>query len=40
MSFNLMPAIARFYSMIVKMHRIEDEHNPPHIHVKYNEFEE
>lgn len=34
-----MPIIARFYSILVKMYYIEDEHNPPHIHAKYNEFE-
>ena len=34
-----MPVIARFYSIVVKMYYIEDEHNPPHIHAKYNEFE-
>lgn len=30
-----MPVIARFYNIIVKLY----EHNPPHIHAKYNEFE-
>lgn len=34
-----MPIIARFFSILVKMYYIEDEHNPPHIHAKYNEFE-
>lgn len=34
-----MPIIARFYSILVKMYYIEDEHNPPHIHAKYNEYE-
>ncbi len=34
-----MPIIARFYSIIVRMHYIEDEHNPPHIHARYNEYE-
>lgn len=34
-----MPVIARFYNIIVKMYYIEDEHNPPHIHAKYNEYE-
>ena len=34
-----MPIIARFYNIIVKMYYIEDEHNPPHIHAKYNEHE-
>ena len=34
-----MPIIARFYSIIIKMYYVEDEHNPPHIHAKYNEYE-
>ena len=34
-----MPIIARFYNIIVKLYYIEDEHNPPHIHAKYNEYE-
>ena len=34
-----MPIIARFYNIVVKMYNIEEEHNPPHIHAKYNEHE-
>lgn len=34
-----MPVIARFYNIIIKLYYIEDEHNPPHIHAKYNEYE-
>lgn len=34
-----MPIIGRFYNIIVKMYYFEDEHNPPHIHAKYNEHE-
>ena len=34
-----MPIIARFYNIVVKMYYIEEEHNPPHIHAKYNEHE-
>ena len=34
-----MPVIARFYNIIIKMYYIEDEHEPPHIHAKYNEYE-
>lgn len=34
-----MPIIARFYSIIIKMYYGEEEHNPPHIHAKYNEYE-
>ena len=33
-----MPIIGRFYNIIIKMHYIEDEHTPPHIHAQYNEF--
>jgi hypothetical protein len=36
---EIMPIIARFYSIIIKMYYAEDEHNPPHIHAKYNEYE-
>ena len=34
-----MPIIARFYSIIIKMYYMEEEHNPPHIHARYNEYE-
>lgn len=34
-----MPVIARFCNIIIKLYYIEDEHNPPHIHIKYNEYE-
>ena len=34
-----MPVIARFYNIIIKLYYIEDEHNPPHIHARYNEYE-
>ena len=34
-----MPIIARFYSIIIKMYYIDEEHWPPHIHAKYNEYE-
>jgi hypothetical protein len=33
-----MPTISRFYGMIVKMYFQQAEHNPPHIHVIYNEY--
>lgn len=36
---NFMPVIARFYNIIVKLYYIEEEHNPPHIHARYNEYE-
>lgn len=34
-----MPVIARLYSIIIKMHYIEDEHCPPHVHAQCNEHE-
>ena len=33
-----MPVIARFFGMIIKMFFIDAEHNPPHIHVVYGEY--
>ena len=33
-----MPEICRFYGLIVKMYFRSGEHNPPHIHVLYNEY--
>lgn len=33
-----MPVIARFYGMIVKMYLLGKEHNPPHIHVIYGDY--
>lgn len=33
-----MPTISRFYGITVRMHQIGKEHNPPHIHVTYNEM--
>ena len=35
---NVMPIIARFYGMVVKMYYLASEHNPPHIHVIYGEY--
>lgn len=32
-----MPVIARFYGIVVKM--FYNEHNPPHFHVEYAEFD-
>ena len=34
-----MPVLSRFYGIIIRMYFIQAEHNPPHIHAKYNEFE-
>lgn len=33
-----MPAISRFYGLVVKMYFKGKEHNPPHIHVIYGEY--
>ena len=33
-----MPILARFYGIIIKMFFLGKEHNPPHIHVAYGEF--
>ena len=32
-----MPALSRFFGIIIKMYYIQKEHNPPHIHVIYGE---
>ena len=32
-----MPTISRFYGIVILMY-FKNEHNPPHFHVKYNEF--
>ena len=32
-----MPAISRFYGLIIKMYFRQSEHNPPHIHAIYGE---
>lgn len=34
---KLMPEISRFYGIIIYM--FFQDHNPPHFHVKYHEFE-
>ena len=33
-----MPVIARFYGMVIKMYLLGKEHNPPHFHVIYGEY--
>lgn len=33
-----MPVITRFYGMVIKMYLLGKEHNPPHIHVLYGEY--
>lgn len=32
-----MPTISMFYGILIRMHK--HEHNPPHFHAKYGEFE-
>lgn len=32
-----MPAISRFYGMVIKMYFQQKEHNPPHFHVIYGD---
>lgn len=35
-----MPVISLFYGLIISMYYLDNkQHNLPHIHVKYNEFE-
>ena len=33
-----MPIISRFFGMIVKMYFLGSEHNPPHVHFIYGEY--
>lgn len=33
-----MPTISMFYGIIIRMYCSPNEHNPPHIHVYYNEY--
>ena len=33
-----MPVIARFYGMVAKMYLLGSEHNPPHVHFLYGEY--
>ena len=33
-----MPVITRFYGMVVKMYLLGKEHNPPHIHFLYDDY--
>lgn len=32
-----MPTISMFYGIVVRMYCAPNEHNPPHVHVYYNE---
>jgi len=33
-----MPTISMFFGIIVRMYCGKAEHNPPHVHIYYNEF--
>lgn len=33
-----MPTISRFYGIVITMNFVMKEHNPPHIHAKYGEY--
>ena len=33
-----MPTISIFYGIIIMMYQVGKEHNPPHIHAKYQDF--
>ena len=35
---HTMPVISRFYGLTIKMYLLGSEHNPPHIHVIYGEY--
>ena len=34
---GFMPVLSRFYGIIIKMYFLPKEHNPPHIHVIYQD---
>ena len=34
-----MPAISSFYGILIYMHLTQKEHNPPHIHAYYGDYE-
>ena len=34
-----MPTISSFYGIVIMMFLVEKEHNPPHIHAFYNEYD-
>ena len=33
----LMPILSRFYGIIIRMYFLQSEHNPPHVHVIYQD---
>ena len=35
----LMPTIARFSGIVIRMNPKGKEHNPPHVHVQYDNYE-
>ena len=35
---RIMPTISMFYGIIIRMHCAPKEHNPPHIHVYYQDY--
>ena len=35
---NTIPVITRFYGLTSKMYLLGKEHNPPHIHILYGEY--
>lgn len=32
-----MPTLSRFYGIIIRMYFVQKEHNPPHVHVIYQD---
>ncbi len=34
-----MPTIARFYGIKISIYQMQKEHNPPHLHALYGEFD-
>lgn len=34
-----MPTISQFYGILILMHLTRKEHNPPHVHAYYGEYE-
>lgn len=35
-----MPTIARFYGIMIQMRPLNKEHNPPHIHAIYGDYQD
>lgn len=34
-----MPTLSMFFGIVVRMYYAPSEHNPPHIHVEYQDYE-